>query len=263
MKAIANSGRGTAVYQRPAPREPLHSTARSRAAQPPIRGRPDRQQFFRCCFRLQVWRDTRQPRLLQTGRRAGCPATLKKRITSIRAPRGAAPCDFSDEPYRDHVVRNVFWLQGSLDCASYIWIGSECHQACDNKAREDLHTRPKDCHGISEPEPDLVPHRCNFPIVDQIYLRAMTSRLAASAAIFRAFDFTSATRRLQPRPKTGQALSDWRKCSRSSQIAAIKVLGSIARAAATTSLVTTLVLSDSLRVRRSTLPLRPMPEFTP
>jgi hypothetical protein len=97
----------------------------------------------------------------------------------------------------------------------------------------------------------------------KFYLRAMTPRLAASAAIFRAFDFTSATRRLQPRPKTGQVLSDWRKCSRSSQIVAIKVLGSIARAAATTSSVTTLVLSGSLSVRRRTLPLRPMPEFTP
>src|SRR5262245_25201958 len=100
-------------------------------------------------------------------------------------------------------------------------------------------------------------------LFDQIYLRAMTPRLAASAAISKAFDFTSATRRLQPRPNTGQVFSDWRKCSRSSQIAVTKALGSIADAAATTSSVTTLVLSGSLRIRRSTLPLRPMPEFTP
>jgi len=100
-------------------------------------------------------------------------------------------------------------------------------------------------------------------LFDQIYLRAMTPRLAASAAISKALDFTSATRRLQPRPNTGQVFSDWRKCSRSSQIAVTKALGSIADAAATTSSVTTLVLSGSLRIRRSTLPLRPMPEFTP
>src|SRR5262245_36445948 len=99
-------------------------------------------------------------------------------------------------------------------------------------------------------------------LFDQIYLRAMTPRLAASAAISKAFDFTSATR-LQPRPNTGQVFSDWRKCSRSSQIAVTKALGSIADAAATTSSVTTLVLPGSLRIRLSTLPLRPMPEFTP
>src|SRR5262245_13784619 len=100
-------------------------------------------------------------------------------------------------------------------------------------------------------------------LFDQIYLLDTAPRLAASDAISRAFDFTSATRRLQPRPKTGQVFSDWRKCIRSSQIAVIKVLGSIARVAATTSSVTTLVLSGSPRTRRSTLPLRPMPEFTP
>src|SRR4029453_17728112 len=91
----------------------------------------------------------------------------------------------------------------------------------------------------------------------------MTPRLAASVAISKAFDFTSATRRPQPRPKIGQVFSDWRKCSRSSQIAVIKVLGSIAHAAAITSSVTTLVLSGSLRILRNTLPLRPMPELTP
>src|SRR5262245_2974340 len=65
-------------------------------------------------------------------------------------------------------------------------------------------------------------------LFDQIYLLDKAPRLAASDAISRAFDFTSATRRLQQRQKTGQVFSDWRKCIRSSQIAVIKVLGSIA-----------------------------------
>src|SRR5262245_40672976 len=80
-----------------------------------------------------------------------------------------------------------------------------------------------------------------FPL--NYLLRAITVVLAASAAIFSALDFTSATRRAQPVPKIGQVLRDWRKRNRSSQMATIRVFGSTACAAATTASVTAPVSS--------------------
>jgi hypothetical protein len=104
---------------------------------------------------------------------------------------------------------------------------------------------------------------CILRIALNHLLRAIVLALAASAAILSAVDLTSATRRPQPAPKTGHVLSDWRKRKRSSQMAEIRIFRSAARAAAMTASVTVRESSGNPSIRRNTLPLRPVPEFTP
>src|SRR6185295_18502165 len=133
-----------------------------------------------------------------------------------------------------------------------------------------LYTRPKNGGRGVERGLSLIPHRLYFSEIGFhdyelcISINGQANEFIRSfAANLSALDLTSATRRPQPTPKTGQVFSDCRKRKRSSQINLTKCSALVTRAAATTVSVMAVVSPERSSTRRKILPLRTTPEFTP